>query len=264
MRILLGAYFAAKYPDVEQTGVLLEEQDARLMKEYEDDIVGNLSQIYLDQAVLANWKEIKDAINNDKVDSRILKLAETGYNVNQYKLQIFGGMSYLNYPLSTRLKNVVKICLRANLDVMQNIMAFLDMRNDRGKRVGDYDEIFGIEPPVYIEWAAKRKEYAVLNVQCRRNRECFLEYMAKADFEIYNIMASILKRIDPEEYQARMKTGASRQQAKVIDTFVNLTEGNVSGNVRAYLQGKTDDIEPFCSYGDKLLASNGINGISKL
>lgn len=261
--VLLGAYFVSKYPDAEQTGVLLEEQDARLMQEYEDEIVGNLSQIYLDQTVLANWKEIKDAINHDKVDGRILKMAETGYNVNQYKLQLFGGMSYLNYPLSARLKNVVKVCLRANLDVMQNIMAFLDMRNDLGKRAGDYDEIFGIEPYQYIKWAAERNAPAVLRVQCQRNREKFLEYMAKADFEVYNTMASILKDVDPEEYRVRLGADASRQQAKVIDTFVGMAEGNISSDVRAYLQGKTDDIEPFCCYGDKLLAPGAMNRMSK-
>lgn len=250
---LFGAYFVAKYPEAGQDSILLEKQDAQLMREYEDEIVEGLSQIYMDHAVLANWNTIKDAINNDKVDAGILKMAETGYyNVNQYWLQLFGGMSYLNYPLSTRLKNVVKVCLRANLDIMQNIMGFLDARGDWAKRGGEYDEIFGIEPWQYINWAAQKGGIAVLKSQCRHNKEYFLEYMEKADFQVYNTMASVLREVYPGEYQVRMEKGACRQQTEVINAFIKMTDKNVAGEVRAFLEGKTDNIEPLCAYEKKL------------
>lgn len=260
--VLLGAYFVAKYPDAGQGD--LEEQDARLMREYEDEIVENLSQIYMDPAVLANWKTIREAVEQDQVDAGILKMAETGnHMVNQFWLQLFGGMSFLNYPLSARLKNVVKICLRANLDVMENMMAVLDMRQDWARKGGEYDGIFGIEPRQYTNWAAQKGDIAVLKAQCQRNRECFLEYMEKADFQIYNTMASVLKQVYPGEYQARIGTGVFRQQAKVIDAFVKMTDQNVGSEVKAYLEGKTDQIEPFCACGKKLLDTGGGYSVSK-
>lgn len=260
--VLLGAYFVAKYPDAGQGS--LEEQDARLMREYEDEIVDSLSQIYMDPAVLANWKTIREAVDQDQVDAGILKMAETGsHMVNQFWLQLFGGMSFLNYPLSARLKNVVKICLRANLDVMENMMVFLDVRRDRVRRGGEYDGIFGIEPRQYINWAAQKGDIAVLKAQCQRNGECFLEYMEKADFQVYNTMASVLKQVHPAEYQARIGAGVRRQQAKVIDAFVKMTDQNVGSEVKAYLEGKTDQIEPFCACGKKLFDISGGYSVSK-
>lgn len=259
---LLGAYFVAKYPDGGQGS--LEERDILLMQEYEDEIVDSLSQIYMDPAVLVNWRTIRDAVNKDKVDAGILKMAEAGYNmVNQYWLQIFGGMSFLNYSLSVRLKNVVKICLRANLDVMENIMAVLDVRRDLARRGGEYDEIFGIAPPQYIDWAAHKGDIAILKSQCRRNREHFLEYMEKSDFLLYNTLASVLKEIDPAEYQARIGAGAFRQQAKVIDAFVKMTDKSAGSEVKAFLEGETDRIEPFCACGKKLLDSGGGYNVNK-
>lgn len=260
--VLLGAYFVAKYPDGGQGS--LEGQDARLMREYEDEIVDSLSQIYMDPAVLANWKTIREAVDQDQVDDGILKMAETAnHMVNQFWLQLFGGMSFLNYPLSARLKNVVKICLRANLDVMENIMAFLDVRRDLARRGGEYDGIFGIEPRQYINWAAQKGDIAVLKAQCQRNRECFLEYMEKADFKIYNTMASVLQQVHPAEYQARIGAGVRRQQAKVIDAFVKMTDQNIGSQVKEYLEGKTDQIEPFCACGKKLLDTGGGYSVSK-
>ncbi|MCM1065857.1 MAG: DUF4132 domain-containing protein [Eubacterium sp.] len=257
--VLLGAYFATKYPDVGQDGVLLEEQDIPLMKEYEDEVVKGFSTIYTDPAVLAHWKEIKDAVNEDRVDQRILKMAETKSGFNQYMIQLYGGISYMNYLLSPRLKNVVKICLRANLFVTQNIMMFLDVRGDRVKRIGEYDEIFGIEPREYISWAAQQKALDVLGAQCRRNREEYLNYMSQADFEVYNNMMSILQNVDPKKYEEVRKADASRQQVKLIDAFVEITESSARGSVRAYLQGETDDMAAFCAYGDRLLDPNRKN-----
>lgn len=284
---LFGAYFVAKYPDMAEdeesgrkkgllagmdklfgkksagtvSGVTLTEQDALLMKEYEDIIVGNLSRIYTPQAVPADWKEIEDAVNNDRVDGRILKMAEVSFGVNQYLIRLLGGVSYINYALSARLKNVVKVCLRADLDAMQSVMRALDLRGDLAERGGDYDEIFGIEPYKYIKWAAEKGaegETEILKAQCRRNRKCFLEYMSKADFQAYNTMASVLKEVDPKEYQTRMSTEALRQQVRVINFFVAMTDTKVCGDVRAYLEGAADDITVFYPYGERLLMPGGI------
>lgn len=259
---LYGAYFVLKYPEAERKEVALEEQDALLMWEYEDLICGSLSRIYANQAIPDSWKEIEEAVRNDRVDGRILKMADTGSGVNQYMVCLLGGMSYMNYPLSACLKNVVKVCFSVDTKTMLETIKLLDVRNDSTENWGKYDGIFEIEPLKYIQWAAAR-DIIVLKAQYKRNRECFLEYMEKADFAIHNTMLSVLKEADPAEYQARMKTEAAGLQARVIDTFVNMMGANVRSDLRAYLQGKTDDIAPFCVCRDQLLDPGYNGGMSK-
>lgn len=301
--LLLAAYFAAKYPNVEpagisaagseagdrpgkkegllagvgrflgkkpadtDSGIALEEQDALMLKEYEDIIVDNLHLIYYnDQSVPAAWKEIRDAVNSDRVDSRIMKLAEAK-STHSYMLHLLGGMSYMNFSLSTRLRNAVKVCLGAAPKEMLAVMLREDLRDDMAERGGSYDLIFGMDPAVYIEWiaghewttggyAAIKGEANILKEQYRRNRECFLEYMAKADFEVYNRLASILREEDPEQYRISTRAGIAGQQARLTNTFVGAVDRKACSDVRAYLEEGTA-IEALYPYGDKLIPPSG-------
>ena len=54
-------------------GCRVEEQDAPLMKEYEDLLVNSLHQLYGGQMAQLEMNEIVNAVNQDKVDARILK-----------------------------------------------------------------------------------------------------------------------------------------------------------------------------------------------
>ena len=266
--ILMGAYFLAKYPGVEPdnaSGALLEEEDVPLMKEYGDNLINKLSGIYADKTAPLVWKEIESAIDNDKVDGRIMKtakaeMAKTGFGTNQFVLRVIGSMGYINFSLSPRLKNVVKVCLGADLNGMLDTMMIYDMRKHMKEKGGNYDEVFGIAPEKYIRWAADKARKSILRELYWRYKEQYLLYMAKADFEPYNVMASILREEDPKEFGNRMLTEASRQRNKIINAFVDMTETGACSDVREYLE-KGTDIETIYPYGEKLLKDDAWRGM---
>ena len=262
--MLLTAYFLLKYPRAEpeeragrQGGLLagvgrllgqngnkennsrLDEEDAALMKQLEDILVNSLPNVYNNQMPLLEMREIVGAVNNDKIDARILKLAGRGLQVKRFMLSILGGPSFVNYALSKRLKNVLTICLAANMDFMLNIMSNIDLRDEFRRRGGDFAALFGIDPGKYIAWAGSKRQKAVLPALFSGYRDAYLSCMQKADFDTFNLMNAVIRENDPKLYQERQSQDHSRQQDMVTEAFVQLADAQFANTVRSYLKGET-------------------------
>ncbi len=277
--LLFMAYFQMKYPNValveeeegnKQGGILagvgrlfgrgekapgafrqIPAKDMLLLQEYGEILAKNVGQIYSGQMSRLELDEIQNAVYRDKVDERILKMANANLSVNRYMLRHLGVTAFVNYGQSPLLKNVVRICLAADTTAMLDSMANMDLRDDMNKNGGDYDKIFGVDPKKLIVWAAGKGETEILKGQFQSNREIYLDCMNTAEFDSFNRMNGVVKKLDSGLYRERMGKDASRQQSKVIDAMVQIVDTQAAGAVRAYLEGDKA-IDSLYPYEDKL------------
>ena len=151
----------------------IEPEDKPLMKEYEDLIISNLGCLYNGQMPQDTIKEMIEAVNHGRVTDKVLRLAGSKTNISQPMLKLLGGMAFLNYPLSDKLKNVVRICLSANMDGMLDTMRGVSMGLPMDILIngGDYDRIFEIDSENYLKWTAVKGHKSILAEQLKNNRE---------------------------------------------------------------------------------------------
>ncbi len=246
---LLGIEGAETEPVVE-----IGSEDAALLKEYGDILVGSIGHLYRNQMSQTEVSEIANAIERNKVDERILKMARPNLAVDRFMLRLLGGCAFVNYAQSSRFKNVVKICLAAGGENMLDIMDSLDLRGALNEKGGIFDEIFAVDCRVLIKWAAVKGKTGILREQFKRNRDAYLNYMNAADFDTYNRMNSVLKEQDPQLYKERMDKEIYRQQAKVVQAFVEIVDGQLGNTVRDYLNGAAG-LDTLYACEDKLQTS---------
>lgn len=216
----------------------ISPEDAALLKEYGDILVGSLRNLYRNQMPQLEINEIMNAVERDKVDDRILKMAGHGFTVERFMLRLLGGAAFANYAQSYRLKNVVKVCLAAGGETMLDIMDSLDLRGALNENGGSFDALFAMDCRVLIKWAAVKGKTGILRSQFQRNRENFLDYMNAADFDTYNRMNAVLREQDPKLYKERMGKEIYRQQSKVVQAFVEIVDAQLGSTVRGYLSGE--------------------------
>ncbi|MCI8800009.1 MAG: DUF4132 domain-containing protein [Lachnospiraceae bacterium] len=231
--------------------VQIDTKDMELLKQYEDILVSSICNLYKKQMPRLELDEITNAVNNDRVDGRILKMAHANLPVDRFMLCILGGTAFVNYKQSVRLKNVLKICIAANPKEMLNIMDNMDLRGELNQNGGDYDEVFGIDSRKYIIWAAEKMKTGILNAQFKRNREVYLDCMNAVDFDAYNRMNAVIQKLDPSLYNAKKATDIHKQQTKVIDAILQVLDPAVKNVAGDYLNGTTE-IETLYAYEDKL------------
>lgn len=277
--ILLMTYFRMKYPNVrltegeaadrqggilagmnrlldrggsqEEKAVQIDSGDMALLWEYGEILANSLHSLYGNQMAKLDMDEIKNAVYRDKVDDRILKKARANLTVNRFILRILGGTAFVNYAQSPMLENVLKICLAADTANMLDIMDNIDLRGDLNERGGAFDETFSMDKKKFIAWAAAKGKAKILKSQFQRNREIFLECMKSADFDTFNRMNDIVKKMDPDLYQERKGTDKSRQQSRLIDALVKIVDTQAAAAVRDYLENGSG-ISALYPYEDRL------------
>ena len=274
--ILYTAYFRTKYRNIPltreaaeggQTGITkgadgLPEQslqicaeDAELLKAYGEALAHSLPNLYRNQMPRLEMSEIMNAVQRDQVDARILKMAGRNGSVDRFMLRLLGGTAFVNYAQSPVLRNVLKICLAANTNVMLDIMESIDLRGELGERGGEFDRIFGIDAGKYIAWAAVKAKTGILRGQFKQNREEFLNCMKKADFDTFQRMNGVIGELDPGLYRERSEEFGQRQQSMLIEAMVQIAESQAAGAVREYLKGEKG-IETLYPYEENMQGSN--------
>ncbi len=261
---LTAAYFYAKYPKArfqleekdkkggllagivkvfEQRGgvgteVEMSAEDVALLRRCEDILVNSVENLFNNKLPEPVYKEVAAALRSDGMDEGILASVRKYGPVDGYLLRVLGGTAYVNFALSPCFRNMVTLCFAADTDGMLNVAEQMDIRGNLRYKGGNFDQIFGIKPKKYIEWAAGKKFNEVLKVQFERNQEIFMAYMESSEFETYNLMASVVKEMDPQMYAKIQKRSASRQQTKVINKFLEIVEPVAKSDVRSYLSGE--------------------------
>lgn len=245
--VLLAAYFILKYGEERR----VEEEDAALLQEYENIMISNLELIYNNQIDKGAAQEIKDAIYKNQMTERILRLAAKKTDISDFMIKLLGGMSYLNFPLSIKLKNVVRVCFAADmektLDAIRTVSKGLSM--DIGLKGGAYDRIFGIDSEQYLRWAAKMGYQEVLKEQLNNNRECYLKVMNQVDMEFSNQMLEIVGEQDHALYEKLLAEERLHGKSRKMEEMIRLVVDNTPNVhvVRAYLRGEAgiDSLYPY-------------------
>lgn len=284
--VLLAAYFMLKYGEagrkeengkkqesfLEKAGKLLgikntdkrtgssiddsiDKEDIALMQQYENVMVSNLELIYNNQIAKEPLQEIKDAVHNNRITEKVLRLAAKKTNISTFMIKLLGGMSYLNYPLSTKLKNVVRICMAADpeatLDAIRTVSKGFPM--DIGVRGGSYDRIFDIDSERYIQWAAKMGYQEILKEQLKSNREGYLRVMERVDMEFSNQMLEVIGGQDKALYEKLLEEERQHGKGKKIEEMIRSLVDNTPNAhvVKAYLRGE-EGIDALYPYIDEI------------
>ncbi len=241
-----------------QTGlsITMDKEDEPLMKQLEDIIIDSIHNLYQKQLPQNILQEITEALRNDKVDSRILQLAGNNHAYSDFLLMLLGGMAYLNYPLSDKLKNVVKVCLSINRDEMLNHMEKIstDTCMNLKTKGGNYDKVFGLASEDYIRWAALKGIRPILTIQLENNEPIYLDVMDKIGMEAANLMFSVIKvnnkALYDRLYAERMKNGNNKEMEKMINVLVpDVQHAEV---FKEYLRGETE-VSALYPYGDEVV-----------
>ncbi len=231
----------------------IEPEDKPLMKEYEDLIISNLGYLYNGQMPQDDVKEIIEAVNHGRVTEKVLRLAGSRTNISQTMLKLLGGMAFLNYPLSGKLKDAVRVCLAADtngmLDTMRNVS--MGLPADILIHGGNYDRIFEIDSENYLQWTAVKGHKNILAQQLKNNRENYLKVMERVDIEAANGMFAVIKDQEPALYEKilekKKQDGNNKEREKLISLF---TAKILSGDaVKKYLRGE-EPVESVYPYID--------------
>ncbi len=241
--ILLTAYFFLKYPNTEE-GVELAEEDIPLMERYEELVIREIPSIYSAQSSLSrqDLEEIMAAASENRVNERILKLAGGSTGIDRFYHYLLVGTAFVNHALSLKLKNVVSICLAADGESALNYIDEMDLRWDLSRLANCFDEVFHMESRKFIQWAAQYNKKPILVKQFGIHQEAFLECMDAAEYDVYQLMADIVKKKAPDLFQKRAAGGIGREQSKLIDVFVQSANNNRAASamedIRKYLSGE--------------------------
>ena len=260
---LAAAYFYVKYPkarfrleEKDKKGLLagivkvfeqrggvgteteMDPEDVALLRRCEDVLVNSVRNLFHNKLSDSVYKEIVAALRSDRMDEELFKSVRKYGPVDAYLLRILGGTAYVNFALSSCFRNMVTLCFAADTAGMLSVAEQMDIRGNLRYKGGNFDQIFGVKPKTYIEWAAGKKIKEILKVQFERNREIFMAYMEASEFDTYNLMASVVKEMDPQLYAGLQNRAASRQQTKVIDKFLEVVEPALKSDIRSYLSGE--------------------------
>lgn len=267
--ILLAIYFLAKYPKLESEDKIKEaklafsSQDIKYMELYENILAEYLPDICKNMLSTLDKKALMNALNQNWIDQNMLKTVRNYPIVSHYLFCSVGCMSFLNYHLSVKLKNILTLCLAMNTKELLGYMYRIDMRNDFAQKGGDFDEIFEFPSKEIIAWAAssnnpnfleQEKIKKILKTQFKKNQKIFMEYMNSADFDVYNHMDSVIQQVAPELHKERQANGIGRQhqQENIIKQIIKLLNNASSyAVVTDYLCGETD-IKTLYAYEDDL------------
>ncbi len=237
--VLLTAYFYTKYSKIEGER-RPDEEDMSLMGQYETLVVERIPDMFIGNVSAQEMDEIKAAVAEDRVDDHILNLAGSKNQMEWDFVRILSVCSFVNFMLSSKLKNVVTICLAVDSDSTLDCLEAMDLRCDLSRLAGSFDRVFRLEPKNFIQWAAESSKLKVLKEQFLANEDSYIEYMDSADFDTYNKMATIGKKIKPELFQERLDGECFRQQSKLIDTFVSCAGRLATADdIRKYLSGRS-------------------------
>lgn len=169
-----------------------------------------------------------------------------------------GGCAFVNYRLSERLYNVVKLCCITEPRLMLSAFCALDPRGEISLTGGDWDELFEIPTEELLKWVVEQMKFdnrssatglkaedgeKILRTQLRKHPAAFLECYRNAEFKAAGKMAQIMKEEDPALYREEVLQKAEEQKQKLIHLFGtkgDFTQNTFPKECTDYLEGRSD------------------------
>ena len=255
----IGKLFGAR-DKTGEAGVQIEKEDVPLMEQYEEIIISSFDNMYKNQMDSQTLSKIQKAVRDNSVTEKVLQLANKAGHVDAFLLKLLGGMAYLNFRLSARLKNIVRLCLavsaEAALDAMLQVSRGLPA--DIGKKGGNYDRIFGIDSARYLRWAANKNLSTVLKEQLESNQACFLKVMEDVDGEVSGRMIEVLRASRPEICETILAKRSGPDREKLMGVLIGKDYANAD-IIKGYLRGETK-VDALYPYADRIAQKTTYSG----
>ena len=255
--IVLTEYFFMKYTgqitllkENNPTGEIDLSEDAALLREYEEGILESLYE-WLQQQPCFGRDKIIAAIRGHQLTKELLKNTISNSNLTdtQYsQLCQISKMAYLNFKLSDVLRDIIRVCLA--VDAKKVLFAFRDVSEEQIS--DDFDDLFWIEPDIFIRWAAVEKDLPILKRQLEKNQEQYLKAIEGEGYTIYfqnkhskkapvedwidaiNILKDVLKTENPSLYE---QIGAARPYYDKVIRYLVMDAPHAE-QIRMYLRGQ--------------------------
>lgn len=261
--LLLALYFYIKRLITPQPVPAIEKEDQQMFSDYEDISVTFFAKLYFGSVSEALFDELSEALSRGEIPERFKALVGTKPPVSETMLNLTVGLTYINYTYSEKLKNIVRLCLLA--DMQKTLAALLTMSRGTNMDIctkgGSYDKIFGIDSEEYLTWAANESHRNILAEQLEENTEIYLHVMEAMPAVRANHMLLMIKTQKPELYEQlvteRQRTGNSKEREKLI---VELVQDDPNLDVaKAWLRGEST-FERFQKDYNRSLLSNVYGG----
>ncbi|MCM1119415.1 MAG: DUF4132 domain-containing protein [bacterium] len=195
-----------------------------------------------------------------------------------------GGCAFVNYRLSERLYDVVKLCCITEPKLMLSAFCALDARGEISRTGGDWDDLFEIPTEELLKWVVEQMKFdsrssatgisaedgeKILRTQLRKHRAAFLECYRNAEIKAAGKMAQIMKEEDPALYREEVLQKAEEQKQKLIrlmSTKGDFTQNTFPKECVDYLEGVSDlqalyavrDQLPIPYYGAYMYGGRGV------
>ncbi len=267
----IGKFFRKK-EEVRQPEALvdIDAGDMPLMAQYEELILNSLDNLYENQMDASSLQKLMDAVRKNRMTEDIFRLAASKRNVSDFLFLLLGGMAYLNFLLSVKLKNAVRIFLAIDTEKMLNVMVKVSeqlpaviLSKGEGETAnklfpvnihvggGEYDEVFGIDTERYIRWAAAKDQRVILKKQLENHEECYIKIMDEVTMEDANAMLEVIRTTDKPLFDKLMahkrQYGRDKERERMLNALAESEDASVREVIKAYLRGeeKVDVLYPF-------------------
>lgn len=195
-------------------GIRLAAEDMPMLARYEEYAVAGFSALYFRNAASLRfspgavypeedpqlWREWMAALAAPDGGMERLRpiLAGAGHGSAWMLFRLTVSMSCLNYMLSDRLRNIVRLCAAADpedtLNVMQDTLS--GTPSAPSETGGVYDRLFGIDSEILIRWAYGKGFFKVLKRQIADHVESYLAVMGTMKLEDANKMLALIREQD--------------------------------------------------------------------
>ncbi len=269
--LLMALYFYLRYDrDGRAVGGSLQEQereqasesepgaefrgtagDQALLNEYEEALTDSLGRIL--KAAAAGKKEIQeiqDSIRQGQLNDSLLQ-GTRNWAVNVAVFELVTNCASVNYMLSRKLQDVLRVCGSMNSSGFLDALVRVDPREEIGNIAGKMEELFGISDQDVMSWLlvvldgsprfgipSDKVREKFLPAQYRKNPQLYLQTYNKAPLDVDDALATAIREEDPGMYQQLVLPKAASKRDRIIFW---LTEKDVCAReCRDYLQGETE------------------------
>lgn len=250
--LLLALYFYSKY---QKTGKLpVEQEDLLMLSVYEELAVVFFGKLYFGSVDQVLFEELSQALSSGEIPKRFAPFIGAKQPLSVALLRFALGLSYINYNLSKKLENIVRLCLMANLGGGLEALYIMSRGTcmDICIKGGSYDTIFGIDSEEYLTWAVMGDHKNILRKQLKENKECYIRVMDTVAVAQSNKMMGIVKEQEPQLFkkivEKQQRSGNSSEREKLIGELTKADPNLFTA--RAWLRGEIS-FEKFCEDYDR-------------
>ena len=246
--LLYTLYFYLCYKGKELT---LASRDEDLLREYENILVDLLEESFVPNAsIKQEIQKIQDSIRRGELQENQLQGIRR-QNVDGVAFMAVSSCAFVNYMLSAKIHDVMRVCGAAAPARLLDAMEMLDPRGEF-ERIGEnLEELFGISSQSVMTWAVaaltRTQSYGtakntihekILPAVLHKDPAVFLEGYKKAGYTVANTMADIIKQEDPEMYQREVLSQSNGRQGQIIALITDKLI--CAREAREYLEGNAD------------------------